>query len=117
MTKPPSLIADLLSLLDVERRYEFEERAGIIEFDGGLPRDQAECLALIDLLRAHPGALLRVTALQVENRGKPAFVLTTDVDFARDQLPTLGITVLDIVDAVDALKTHFDGTAWLVRFG
>ncbi|CAM5797809.1 hypothetical protein [Rhizobacter fulvus] len=112
-----SLIADLLDLLDVERRYEFEERAGIIEFDGGLSRDEAEALALIDLLRTHPGALIGLTAVQVENRGKPAFVLTTYIDRARDQLPTLGVTVIDIVDPVEAIKTHFGGTALLVRFG
>lgn len=117
MTKHVSLIADLLDLLDVERRYEFEERAGVMEFDGGVTRDQAECLALVDLLRAHPGALVGLTAVQVENRGKAAFVLTTDIDFARDQLPTLGVTVIGIVDLVEAIKTHFGGTALLVRFG
>lgn len=117
MTKTPSLIADLLALLDVERRYEFEERAGIIEFDGGVPRDQAECLALIDLLRRHPGALVGLTALQVENRGKPAFVLTTDIDFARDHLPTLGVTVIAEADPAEVIRTHFSGTALLVRFG
>ena len=41
----PSLIADLLDRLDPERRYEFEERAGTIEFDSQLPRDDAEALA------------------------------------------------------------------------
>ena len=34
-TPMPSLIADLLDRLDTERRYEFEERAGTIEFDSG----------------------------------------------------------------------------------
>ena len=51
----PSLIADLLDRLDTERRYEFEERAGTIEFDSKVPRDEAEALALLDLLRSHPG--------------------------------------------------------------
>ena len=66
----PSLIADLLDRLDTERRYEFEERAGTIEFDSGVPRDEAEALALIDLLRTHPAALLGVTALEVERDGE-----------------------------------------------
>ena len=57
MTKP-SLIADLIERLDEERRYEFEERAGIIEFDAEQTRDQAELLALVDLLREHPAALV-----------------------------------------------------------
>ena len=38
----PSLIADLLHRLDTERRDEFEERAGTIEFDSRVPRDEAE---------------------------------------------------------------------------
>lgn len=32
-------------------RYEFEERAGVHEYDGGLPRDEAERLALEHLRR------------------------------------------------------------------
>ena len=72
-----SLIADLLARLDDERRYEFEERAGTIEFDSGVPRDQAERLALIDL-RTYPGALIGVTALEVSRDCKSQFVITTD---------------------------------------
>ena len=60
-----SLIADLLGRLDDDRRYEFEERAGIIEFENGQPRDLAECFALIDLLRSYAGALIGVTAIEV----------------------------------------------------
>ena len=68
MNRPASLIADLLVRLDPDLRYQFEERAGIMEFDGGLSRDEAEALALVDLLRPHPGALVGLAALQVENR-------------------------------------------------
>ena len=32
-------------------RVEFEERAAIMEFDGNLPRERAEALALTDVLR------------------------------------------------------------------
>jgi hypothetical protein len=57
---PPSVIdlltchrADVIALLQTERdgwsgedwRAFFDERAGIAEFDGGLPREQAEALA------------------------------------------------------------------------
>ena len=118
MNSPPlSLIADLIERLDVELRYEFEERAGIIEFDGEQTRDQAELLALVDLLRSHPGALIGIAALRVQNRGVPAFVFTTDIDFARDQLPSLGVTVIDVVNPAEVIRTHFNGTALLVRFG
>jgi hypothetical protein len=75
-----SLIADLLDRLDAERRYEFEERAGTIEFDSAVPRDEAEALALIDLLRTHPAALLGVTALEVKRDGRTVFVITNDLE-------------------------------------
>ena len=32
-------------------RVEFEERAAIMEYDGGLPRERAEALALAEVLR------------------------------------------------------------------
>lgn len=44
------LIADLVSRLDDNLREAFEERAGIIEYEANLPREQAEALALINVL-------------------------------------------------------------------
>ena len=35
----------------------FEERAAIMEFDGGLSRGYAEALALLDLIRIDPAAV------------------------------------------------------------
>ena len=116
MNKHVSLIADLLDLLDVERRYEFEERAGIIEFDGGQLRDQAEVLALVDLLRAHPTALLPLTALKVRRFGSSATALATDVDAARDQLSEAGFALLDIVNLAETVKVQFGGLAVLRSF-
>ena len=51
------LVADMVNLLNASQREEFEERAGIIEFDAKLPRAHAECLALLDVLRRHPAVL------------------------------------------------------------
>ena len=112
MTASPSLIADLLERLDPERRYEFEERAGIIEFDGQLPRDQAEALALIDLLRSYPGALVGVTALEVDRAGAREFVATTDVDLASEQLGC----VVRVVDLAELVCGQFAGLARLTTF-
>ena len=71
------MIADLLDRLDTERRYEFEERVGAIELDPKVPRDEAEALALIDLLRTHPAAHVGVTALEVDRGGVTDTVVTT----------------------------------------
>ena len=54
------LVADMLNLLDAGQREDFEERAGIIEFDAQLSRGHAECLALLDVLRRHPEILVNV---------------------------------------------------------
>jgi len=37
--------------LDEDERDRFEERAAIMEYDGGLPRAEAEQLALEDVMR------------------------------------------------------------------
>ncbi len=53
-----AIVADMVSKFDEDLREDFEERAGIIEFEGKLPRAHAECLALLDLLRRHPEVLI-----------------------------------------------------------
>lgn len=52
------LVAEMVSKLDPALREEFEERAAIMEFEGAMLRDHAECLALLDVLHRHPEALL-----------------------------------------------------------
>lgn len=39
-------IADEIANLSEEQREHFEERAGILQYDGGLPSPQAEAVAL-----------------------------------------------------------------------
>ena len=43
-TPTDAIVADIVSKLDDDLREDFEERAGIIEFDGNLSRGHAECL-------------------------------------------------------------------------
>ena len=45
------IVEELLTRLSEDQREGFEERAGIMQYDGGLTRDHAECLALLYLLR------------------------------------------------------------------
>jgi len=51
------IVTELVARLSSEHREEFEERAAIIEFDGGKPSAHAECLALLNLIKNHPDAL------------------------------------------------------------
>jgi hypothetical protein len=48
------VVANLVSQLSESQQEEFEERAGIIEFDGKLTRSHAECLSLIFLFTSYP---------------------------------------------------------------
>ena len=108
----PSLIADLLDRLDVELRYQFEERAGAIEFGSGVPRDEAEALGLIDLLRSHPGALLGITAYEIERDGRVAIIVTTGTDAAG----SISNRLLMTVDLAEVISTRFGGIAILGPF-
>jgi hypothetical protein len=69
---------DLIDRLDADTRELFEERAGIVEFDGMQPREHAEAMALLDVLRLRPAALLGVAVLEVELAGDSRCALVTD---------------------------------------
>ena len=59
MTTPTNeIVADLVSKLDANLVEAFEERAAIREFDGGLNRELAEALALLDVIRQYPKEVL-----------------------------------------------------------
>lgn len=60
MTTPTNeIVADLVSKLDANLVEAFEERAAIREFDGGISRELAEALALLDVIRQYPKEVLR----------------------------------------------------------
>ena len=43
-------VEEAISWLDEQGlRYEFEERAAIFEYDGGLSRNEADCQALLEI--------------------------------------------------------------------
>ncbi len=107
----PAAFADLVARLNDDMREYFEERAAIREFDGGLPRDHAEAMALLDTLRRDPLAFVGVTALEVEVGGVRRVVLTTDVA----HLSAIGATVLGGADLAQ-LISKFNGTAEVTRF-
>lgn len=54
------VVADAVGKLDDNLREAFEERAAIMEFDANLPRDHAECLALLSVLATYPLAVEQV---------------------------------------------------------
>ena len=51
------IVKSLVERLVANLREAFEERAALMEFEGGLERDHAEALALLDLIRMDPVAV------------------------------------------------------------
>jgi hypothetical protein len=105
MTTPlDPLVADMVNALDESQREDFEERAAIMEFDAKLPRDHAECLALLDVLHRHPGVLLGVSVLRIELHGEPRWILTTDPGHARNvggmEMHIVGAGVRDLAKLI-----------------
>ena len=70
--------ASLVAKLNEDMAEYAEERAGIREFDGGLTRDLAECLALLDILMRDPLAFAGVSLRRVRRDRQVQFVLTTE---------------------------------------
>ena len=108
-----ALVADMVSGLDADQREEFEERAGIIEFDGKVPRAHAECLALLNVLRRHPSVLTGVVVLQVELNGTTQWLLITDRNVARKHLAKVGGIEIGVGNLAAVVREQYGGVATL----
>ena len=100
-----SQILDLVHRLNEDQREEFEERAAVREFDGGIPRELAECLALLDVYRRHPLAVLGLSAHKLNPVG---YVLAADPS----RVTELGQRVIGSADLA-AVVAEFDGLVLL----
>ena len=100
-----SQILDLVHRLTEDQREEFEERAAVREFDGGIPRELAECLALLDVYRRHPLAGLGLSAHKLNPVG---YVLAAD----SSRVTALGHRVVGGADLA-AVLAEFGGLVLL----
>lgn len=111
------IVADILAKLDEQQHEQFQERAGILEFDAGLDRQLTEALALLDLIRQNSLALTGITALQIELDGGTEWLLTTDPEFARQHFADVGGHEIAVCNLADVLLTQYDGIAVLTTLG
>ena len=111
------LVAELVERLDASQREAWEERAAIMQFDGGLIRGHAECLALLDLLCRHPSVLSGVTVLEIELDGGTEWLLTTDLSYARRYVADVGGNEIAVRQLADVLLTQYGGIAVLNTLG
>lgn len=116
-TQSAELLLSLVNRLSPDHRQDYEERAGIMEFDGGLSRDYAEPLALLDLLSRRPMALTGITVLHIEMDGESQWLLTNDTDMAHRYVADVGGVVLGEVDLGDVLHQQYGGFALLTTLG
>jgi hypothetical protein len=116
-TPKHQLVADLVNRLDEGLREDFEERAGIMEFDALLPRPHAECLALLDVLQRHPAALSTVAVIQIELDGESQWLLTTDLSYARQRLADICATEIAVLDLAAVVNEQYGGVAMLTTVG
>jgi hypothetical protein len=111
------IVADLLSRLNDNLREEFEERAGILEFDANFPRRLAESLGLLDVLRRNLNGLSGVTGIQIELGGQTQWLATTDIDYARQHLAEVQATEIASMDLRTVIEEQYSGIAMLATVG
>ena len=47
------IVADLVKNLDEANREAFEEKSAVFQYDAGMTRGHAECLALLSIIQRH----------------------------------------------------------------
>ena len=117
VTPTDPLVAELVERLDASQREACEERAAIMEFDGGLTRGHAEALAMLDLLCRHPSVLSGIRVLQIELDGGTEWMLTTDLQHARRYVSDVGGKEIAVHQLADVLLTQYGGVALLTTLG
>ena len=109
------LIGEIVETLPVDLREDYEERAAVMEYDGELPRLEAECRALLSVLRRYPEVITGVTVLRFQLNGVPQWLVTTDLEMAGRHLAHLGAVEVDTVPLANVITNHCGGLATLVR--
>ena len=107
-----TLVQELVDLLNPDLREEWDERAAIMNWDGGLAQEHAECLALLDLLRRHPCVLAGVAVVEVEFDDGRTWFVTTDRKGAHRVASQCG-SAARFVTLSDIVSGHFGGAAVL----
>ncbi len=112
MTPLDPIVEALACRLDQAMRGAFEERAGIMQFEAGRPREVAEPLALLDVVRMHPLALAGVACVKARVGTAHWFVIAGDAAHGKATLAALGGTGAAAVTLPMALA-HLGGAALL----
>lgn len=110
--------SNVLSRLDDAQREHLMERSAILASEAGVqPPALCDALALLEVLRLCPAVLTGLVALEIELNGTGQWLLTTDLDQARDYLCDIGGTEIAVLDPADVVRTQYGGVALLGTLG
>jgi len=109
---------DVLERCDAGQLEAFAERAAILEFEAGIqPRGLAESLAVLDLLRQFPSLITGLSVLQVELDGATQWLLTADLELARQYLADIGGNETAVLDPAEVVRAQYGSVALLGTLG
>ncbi len=109
---------NVLSRLDDGQREHLMERSAILASEAGVqPPALCDALALLEVLRLYPAALTGLVVLEIELGGARQWLLTVDLDQARDYLRDIGGTEIVVLDPADVVLTQYGGVALLGTLG
>lgn len=109
------LVDELVRSLSPSLREDFEERAGIMEFDGRKSRECAEALALLDVLKRHPGSLMKIHLFSMSRDGITRYLLCSRGGMTEERLVSLGYDDVTELQLEETLMDQFNGLAMLSR--
>ncbi len=110
--------SNALSRLDDGQLEHLMERSAILGSESGVqPPALCDALALLEVLRLHPSVLTGVVVLEIELDGATEWLLTTDLDHAREHLRDMGGTEIAVLDPADVVREQYGGVALLNTLG
>lgn len=110
--------SNVLSRLDHGQREHLMERSAILASEAGVqPPALCDALALLEVLRLHPAALTGLIVLEIEQDGATQWLLTTNLDNAREHLRDIGATEIAVLNPADVVRAQYGDLAMLATLG
>jgi hypothetical protein len=100
--KKSALIDEMTAALTEAQRDEFEERAGILEFDGGMTRECSEFAAMALMYRSHPLEFMGLQLVRLA-RGQYALSLAASGDEAAAAVEMCPVGLACVVEALGGI--------------
>jgi tetrahydromethanopterin S-methyltransferase subunit H len=107
-------IAELVDLLDENKREMFEERAAQRQFSADFSPEYAEAMGLADVLSKYPEALTNLEVFQLDVDDEPRFFVSSSEQLLREHAASLGGEIATRRSVAWTVDEEFGGLAELV---